>query len=105
SITPASVTTGPDGLAAAERVLGSSSGTQTAQAAANGLAGSPVTFTHTAEPANPTSLVYVSGDGQSAPAGFQLPDTLLVRLLDDNGNGVGGKPVTWVIPPGARGTV
>jgi hypothetical protein len=100
SISPASVTTGPDGLAAAERVLGSSSGTQTSQAAAAGLAGSPVTFTHTAEPANPTSLIYVSGDGQSAPAGFQLPDTLLVRLVDDNGNGVGGKPVTWVIATG-----
>jgi large repetitive protein len=100
SISPASVTTGADGLAAAERVLGPTSGTQTAQAAATGLAGSPVTFTHTAEPANPTSLVYVSGDGQSAPAGFQLADTLLVRLVDDNGNGVGGKPVTWVVATG-----
>jgi hypothetical protein len=100
SIIPASVTTGADGLAAAERVLGPSSGTQTAQATATGLAGSPVTFTQTAEPANPTSLVYVSGDGQSAPAGFQLPDTLLVRLVDDNGNGVGGKPVTWVVATG-----
>ena len=105
SISPASVTTGPDGLAAAERVLGSASGTQTSQATASGLAGSPVTFTHTAEAANPTSLEYVSGDGQSAPAGFPLPDTLLVRLLDDNGNGVGGKAVTWVIPPGGGGTV
>jgi Bacterial Ig-like domain (group 3)/Bacterial Ig domain len=105
SISPASVTTGADGLAAAERVLGPTSGTQTAQAAATGLAGSPVTFTHTAGPANPTSLVYVSGDGQSAPAGFQLPDSLLVRLVDDNGNGVGGKAVSWVIPPGAGGSV
>jgi hypothetical protein len=104
SISPASVTTGADGLAAAERVLGPSAGTQTSQATATGLAGSPVTFTHTAEPANPTSLVYVSGDGQSAPAGFLLADTLLVRLVDDNGNGVGGKPVTWVVATGG-GTV
>jgi hypothetical protein len=100
SISPASVTTGADGLAAAERVLGPTSGTQTAQAAATGLAGSPVTFTHTAVPANPDSLLYVSGTGQSAPAGFQLPDTLLVRLVDVNGNGVGSKPVTWVIATG-----
>jgi hypothetical protein len=100
SITPASVTTGANGLAAAERVLGPSAGAQTAQAAATGLAGSPVTFTHTAEAANPTSLVYVAGDGQTAPAGFPLADTLLVRLEDDNGNGVGGKAVTWVLATG-----
>jgi Big-like domain-containing protein len=100
SISPASVTTGADGLAAAERVLGPTSGTQTAQAAATGLAGSPVTFTQTAGPANPTSLVYVSGNLQTAPAGFMLADTLLVRLVDDNDNGVGGKPVTWVVATG-----
>jgi hypothetical protein len=100
SITPASVTTGVDGLAAAERVLGTSAGPQSAVAAATGLAGSPVTFNHTAAAANPTSLVYVAGDAQTAPAGFPLADTLLVRLEDDNGNGVGGKPVTWVLATG-----
>jgi hypothetical protein len=104
SITPASVTTGTDGLAAAERVLGTTAGSQTAQAAVDGLAGSPVSFTSTAEPANPTTLVYVEGNGQTAPAGFVLADTLLVRLVDDNGNGVGGKPVTWVVATGG-GTV
>ncbi len=104
SITPASVTTGADGLAAAERVLGPSSGTQTAQAAVTGLAGSPVTFTQTAEPAFPDSLVYVAGDGQTAPAGFPLADTLLVRLVDVNGNGIGGKSVTWLVTGGGSVT-
>ena len=30
-----------------------------------------------------------------------LPDPLVVRLEDDNGNGVGGKPITWVVAPGS----
>ncbi|MFL5493853.1 MAG: Ig-like domain-containing protein [Gemmatimonadales bacterium] len=105
SISPASVTTGPDGLAAAERVLGSASGAQSSEATASGLAGSPVTFTHTAVAANPASLLYVSGDGQTAPAGFQLADTLLVRLVDDNGNGIGGKAITWVVATGGGSVV
>lgn len=101
SIDPPTSVTAADGTASAQRVLGPTAGVQTAQAAADGLAGSPVTFTHTADASTPTSLVRVSGDGQSAPAGFQLPDSLVVRLLDDNDNGVGGRTVTWVVPAGA----
>ena len=97
SIEPATSVTGQDGAASAERVLGPAAGEQTALATAEGLAGSPVTFTHTASASTPTSLVRVSGDAQTAPAGFQLPDSLVVRLLDANGNGVGGRTVTWVV--------
>ncbi|HEY1333677.1 MAG TPA: Ig-like domain-containing protein, partial [Myxococcaceae bacterium] len=101
SIDPVSAESGPDGLVQAERVLGPTAGAQSAQASVDGLDGSPVTFTHTADASIPTSLVRVSGDDQTAPAGFQLPDSLVVRLLDDNGNGVGGRTVTWVVPSGA----
>jgi hypothetical protein len=101
SIDPASAVSGTDGLVQAERVLGPTAGSQSAQASADGLEGSPVTFTHTADASVPTSLVRVSGDDQTAPAGFQLPDSLVVRLVDDNGNGVGGRTVTWVVPSGA----
>lgn len=104
SVSPESAVTGADGRAAAERVLGPVAGPQTADASAEGLAGSPVTFHHTAEAAVPTRLVLVSGDAQSAPAGFPLADSLVVRLVDDNGNGVGGKPVTWLVAAGS-GTV
>ena len=98
SISPASVLSGADGTAAAERVLGNASGPQTAQASSAGLAS--VTFTHTAEPANPTSLVLVSGNGQTGAVGAQLADSLVVRLVDDNGNGVGGKSISWVVGTG-----
>ena len=102
SISPATGTTDAGGEAAAERVLGSTSGTQTATATSAGL--TAVEFTHTAEPANPTALVLISGSGQVGAAGAPLPDSLVVRLEDDNGNGVGGKPVTWVVATGG-GTV
>ena len=101
SIEPVTVVTGTDGLAAAERVLGSAAGPQTAQASVEGFTGSPVTFSHTAVPANPTSLVLVSGDAQSAPGGFEVPDDLVVRLEDAEGNGIGGRPITWVVPAGS----
>ena len=98
SISPASVSSGADGTAAAERVLGNASGPQTAQASAVGLVS--VTFTQTAEPANPTSLVLVSGNTQTGAVGAQLADSLVVRLVDDNGNGVGGKAISWVVGNG-----
>ncbi|HYC33184.1 MAG TPA: Ig-like domain-containing protein [Gemmatimonadales bacterium] len=101
SIDPASSVTGEDGEASAQRTLGPSAGQQTAQATADGLAGSPVTFTHTAGASAPTRLVLVSGNNQSAPAGFALPDSLVVRLLDANDNGVPGRTITWVVDPGA----
>ena len=101
SIDPTTSVTGDNGEASAQRVLGPASGVQTALATAEGLAGSPVTFTHTAGASAPTSLVRVSGDAQTAPAGFQLPDSLVVRLLDGNGNGVAGRTITWVVAQGA----
>jgi hypothetical protein len=104
SISPETVLTDASGLAAAERVLGPNSGQQTAQASSPGLDGSPLTFIHTAVPANPNRLLKVSGDGQSAPAGFQLADSLVVRLVDENDNGVGGRSVAWVVT-GGEGSV
>jgi hypothetical protein len=101
SISPAIVTTGADGLAAAERVLGPAAGAQSAQATAGEFTGSPVSFSHTAEPANPTVLLKVSGDGQSAPGGFEVAHDLVVRLEDDNQNGIGARAITWVVPAGS----
>lgn len=95
SVSPVSVTTGADGLAAAERVLGNTSGVQSAQASASGM--TPVNFTHTAVAANPTVLRLVSGDGQTGSVGAPLADPLVVRLEDDNGNGVGDKAITFVV--------
>jgi hypothetical protein len=52
----------------------------------------------------PSDLVKVSGDDQSARAGQELPAPLVVRLLDEQGNGVPAGSVTWVVEDGG-GTV
>ena len=98
SISPASVTSDANGLAAAQRVLSSAFGAQTAQATSSGV--TPITFTQTAEAANPTALLLISGDAQTAQTGATLADPLVVRLVDDKGNGVGGQNITWVSAPG-----
>ncbi len=105
SIDPETSVSGPDGTASAQRILGPNAGPQSAEASVDGLAGSPVIFSHTADASNPTALELVSGDGQTAPAGFQLPDSLVVRLLDDNGNGVGGRAVTWTPEAGVANPI
>jgi hypothetical protein len=104
SISPVSVQTDADGLASAERVLGGSSGGQSAQASVPGFTGSPVTFSHTAVPANPTVLVLVGGDDQIGPGGFALAESLVVRLQDNNGNGIGGRSISW-LPSSGSGSV
>lgn len=105
SIDPATDVSGADGTVSAQRVLGPSAGPQSAEASVVGLTGSPVIFSHTADASNPTHLMLVSGDGQTAPAGFQLPDSLVVQLLDDNGNGVGGRAVTWTPEAGVANPI
>jgi hypothetical protein len=98
SVSPTTVATDANGLAAAERVLGGISGPQTTTATVTGL--TPVTFSHTAVAANPTVLQLVTGDEQTGPAGSALADSLVVRLVDDNGNGVGGKAISWLASSG-----
>ena len=100
SVDPGSVTTGSDGRAASYRILGSSTGTQTATASSSGLDGSPVTFTSHAVAGSADDLVRVSGDNQSARPGAELPDPLVVRLVDGNGNGVPDRSVSWVVGAG-----
>ena len=99
-ISPATVLSGADGRAAARRILGGSAGEQTATAAATGLAGSPVTFTHTAIPGSASSLVLISGSDQTGPPGEQLPQPLVVRVVDGAGNGIPSQPVTWIVTSG-----
>lgn len=98
TVSPSSVPTDASGLAATERVLGTIAGPQGAQASSAGL--TPVAFTHTAIAANPTNLVLISGNAQTGAAGQALPESLVVRLQDSNGNGVGGQAITWLVSTG-----
>ncbi len=100
SVDPATTTTGPDGKAATVWSLASTVGTQTATASSDGLEGSPVSFTATAAPGGPRRLIRVSGNDQSGPPNQELSQPLVVRLEDEDGNGVANRAVSWVIGTG-----
>ena len=100
SVDPATTTTGPDGKAATVWTLASSVGSQTASASSDGLEGSSVSFTAIAASGGPRRLIRVSGNDQSAAANQELSQPLVVRLEDENGNGVSNRAVTWVIGSG-----
>lgn len=100
SVSETSNTTNGQGLASVQRTLGPAAGQQSTLASSEGLAGSPVTFTHTATAGSAAGLSIVSGNDQTAEAGTRLPADLVVRLLDAQGNGVPGTAVTWVVGMG-----
>jgi len=62
-----------------------------------------ITFTATA--LAPASLTAFSGNSQSAAAGAALPDPLVVRALDQNGNPLAGVTVSFAIAAGGSGTL
>lgn len=47
----------------------------------------------------PTTFTKISGDGQSAETNQHLSDILVVRVLDQNGNGMAGVSVTFSVDP------
>lgn len=51
-------------------------------------------------PRTPATLDVVSGDLQTATAGTQLPQPLVVEVLDAGGNPVRGQVVNWVVTAG-----
>jgi hypothetical protein len=99
-VDPNSSNTGTDGRASTSWVLGSSIGQQTATASSGSLEGSPVTFTARALPGTAADLRLVSGNRQTAAPGEELSQPLVVRLVDEDGNGVPNRAVSWVIGVG-----
>ena len=100
SVAPASSVTGANGRASTSWTLGPSVGEQTATAASGDLEGSPLDFTATASSGDAARLVRVSGNGQSGRTGEELDDPLVVRVEDQDGNGVSGRAVSWVVTTG-----
>ncbi|HEX2218693.1 MAG TPA: Ig-like domain-containing protein [Gemmatimonadales bacterium] len=101
SVSAVSTVTDAQGRTSVTRTLGPTAGTQTTLASSEeGLAGSPVIFTHTATAGSPSGVSIVSGNNQEAPPGTTLPDDLVVAVVDEDGNPVVGAPVTWVVTAG-----
>lgn len=104
SVTPSSSVSGSNGRMMAQRTLGALPGEQRTIVTVPGLRGSPLTFLHTVNPGPPTSLQAVSGNGQSGLPGQQLPNPVVVRLVDAMGNGLAGRSVAWPVATGG-GTI
>lgn len=101
TVSPVTVNTGGNGEAATQRTLGSTSGQKSATATVSGVNGSPVTFVHTANAGGPVALLKIAGDGNSAPAGTFLAESVKVQLVDAANNGVAGRQVAFAPSPGS----
>jgi adhesin/invasin len=94
SVSPASVGSDANGVVTAGSwTLGTVAGTQTVVVTVSETVALTVPINATADV--PASMQLISGDGQTAPANSQLPDPLVVRVLDQYGNGVPGASVQW----------
>jgi adhesin/invasin len=100
SVSETSTTTDAQGLTSVTRTLGPTAGIQTTLATSGGLAGSPVTFTHTVTAGNPSGVMIVDGNGQTGAPGTTLPKDLVVEVVDGGGNPVVAAAVTWVMTAG-----
>jgi adhesin/invasin len=71
------------------------------EARAQGLTGSPVLFSATAQAGNAKNLAKVSGDAQSGSGGLTLPNPIQVKVTDNLGTVVPNHPVTFTVTSGA----
>ena len=92
---PDTVATDADGRASSRWALGESEGTQQAQAQVVGIDVLKVSFSATAGEGVAAGIELVSGDNQTATAGSILPDSLIIRALDDASRPVAGVTVAW----------
>jgi plastocyanin len=95
SVDPASGPTDADGIASTTWTLGTTPGSQSAQAALSGAAGTPVTFSATAAAGPAEALSKAAGDNQTGDINTALPTQLQAKVADGFGNGVAGVDVSW----------
>jgi len=99
TLTPDTAVTDAAGEASSRWILGGAEGRQEVDAEVVGMALS-AQFSADAQRTSTLTLELASGDGQSAEVGTELPEPLVVRLVDDEGEGVAGRPVAWVVGAG-----
>ena len=96
---PDTALTNADGHASSRWVLGGTAGQQEVDARIAG-ASLAVTFSAEAERTSDLRLELTSGDEQRAAPNAELGDPLVVRLVDQAGDGVPGQAVAWVVAIG-----
>ena len=86
------------GISKTKWTLGTIAGTQALAASAGAIV--PLSFTATATPEAASQILVVSGSGQTGTPGASLSDSVVVKVADQFGNGVGGVTVDWVAAAG-----
>lgn len=101
SVTGGSAVTNSAGIATVGSWrLGPTPGAQSLLASADGLSGSPVTFTATGTAPVPSTIAAAGGNDQSARPGFAVATVPSVRVTDPAGIPVPGIAVTFAITAG-----
>ncbi len=98
-IAPDTAVTDANGEASFQWVLGGTEGAQSVTASVVG-ASLVTTFSAEAERSSTLTLERSSGNGQEAEPGQALSSPLVVRLVDEQGEGVSGSAVAWVVATG-----
>lgn len=96
---PDTALTGPGGQASSVWVLGGTEGPQTVIAEVIGET-LVARFSAQAERTSVLTLELASGDRQDGSPGSELDLPLVVRLVDEDGDGVSGRAVAWVVAAG-----
>ena len=100
NVEPDTTLTDSDGRATVRWVLGTSEGTQRVDVRVVSAVPLTTTFTASASAGVAASVEGVRGDAQTATAGSELPDSVVVRTLDGAGRPVGGIAVAWSVTGG-----
>jgi len=96
SVSGGNATTNASGIATVSSwTLGATPGSNTLQATASGLFGSPVSFSATGKVGAATTIAPNGGDGQTATAGTAVAIDPSVLVTDAHGNPVQGASVTF----------
>lgn len=101
SVSPATVLTGPDGIARTARwTVGATPGANTVTATKAGLAGNPVTFSATGAALTATSMQAASATTQQVAVSTNVSDRPAVRVKDASGLVVAGVAVNFAVTAG-----
>lgn len=103
TITGGTQTTSTTGVATVTNwALGPTPGvnTVTATVTGTGVTGNPATFTATGTVGAPSAVQKQAGDNQTAIGGFAVATRPAVKVVDANGNAIGGVDVTFVVATG-----
>lgn len=100
SLEPDTSVTDSDGRATVRWILGTAQGTQQVQAKVVSAIPLTAAFTASASAGVAARIMAVRGDAQTATAGSELPDSVVVRTLDSGDRPVGGISVAWTVTGG-----